>query len=197
MRPSASRGSRRPHSRPPRVQVQTERRGAGGALSRLYRHPEPPPRTYPVLVVWMIARGRRLLSIAVCALAAHAVLYGSVSPGGAMHGYFGWYEMLVGGLTLGGVLAVGALVLAAALGHGRSRLRAVLPAPEERSALQVARLAQAALVFLFLQETLERSVSLGRAAVPSFAPSTWLLLLVSLVFFAALLVLAGRVGAGI
>jgi hypothetical protein len=145
----------------------------------------------------MIARGRRLLSVALCALAAHAVLYGSLSPGGPMHGYFGGYETLVGGLTLGGVLAVGALVLAAALGHGRSRLRAVLPAPEERSALQVARLARAALVFLFLQETLERSLSLGRAAVPSFAPSTWLLVLVSLVFFAALLVLAGRLGAGI
>src|SRR5205823_6315643 len=131
---SASRSSclRRRHSRPPRARARRERRGAGGALSGLYRHPEPPPRTYPVLVVWMIARGRRLLSIALCALAAHAVLYGSLSPGGPMHGYFGWYETLVVGLTLGGVLAVGALVLAAAFGRRRSRLRAVLPAPEER-----------------------------------------------------------------
>jgi len=114
-----------------------------------------------------------------------------------MHGYFGWYETLVGGLTLSGVLAVGSLVLVAAFGHGRSLLRALLAAPEERGALQVARLAQAALVFLFLQETLEHSVSLGRAAVPAFAPSIWLPVLFSLVFFAALLVLAGRVVAGI
>jgi hypothetical protein len=141
-----------------------------------------------------IARGRGIVSVALCALAAHAVLYGSFSPGGAMHGYFGWYEPLVAGLTGLAVLAVGALVLAAALGHGRSRLRAVLPAPSATPGLQAARLAQAALISLFLQETFERSLALGHPAVPSFAPSTWLLVLVSLVAFAALLVLAGRLG---
>jgi len=34
----------------------------------------------------------RLVSAAVCALGAHALLYGTFRPGDGMHGYFGWYE---------------------------------------------------------------------------------------------------------
>jgi hypothetical protein len=124
-------------------------------------------------------------------------MYGSFTPAGSMHGYFAWYEPLVAGLTGLAVLAVGGVVLAAALGRGRTCLRAFLPAPRDSSAVQVARLAQAALVFLVLQETLEQSLTSGRIAVPSFAPSTWLLVIVALVLFAAILVLAGRLGAGI
>jgi hypothetical protein len=145
----------------------------------------------------LIARGRGIVSVALCALAAHAALYGSFAPGGGMHGYFSWYEPLVAGLTGAAVLTVAVLVVAASLGYGRSRLRELLPAPKGSAALQAARLAQAALVVLFLQETLERSLTLGHVAVPSFAPSTWLLVLVSLAFVAALLVLAGRLGARI
>ena len=145
----------------------------------------------------VFARGRGFVSVALCALAAHAVLYGSFSPGGARHGYFGWYEPLVVGLTGLAVIAVGALALAAALGRGRAPLRALLPMPSANPGLQAARLAQAALVFLSLQETLERSLAQGHPAVPSFAPSTWLLVIFSLVVFAALLVLAGRLGAKI
>jgi hypothetical protein len=73
----------------------------------------------------------------------------------------------------------------------------VLPAPSASPGLQAARLAQTALVFLFLQETLERSLALGHPTVPSFAPSTWLLVIASLLLFAALLVFAGKLGARI
>jgi hypothetical protein len=152
--------------------------------------------------------GRRLLGpshgvvpVALCALAAHALIYRSFWPSGGEHSYFGWYESGVAGLGAAALVALIALVLAALLGHGREwtrRLDRLLPAPGEPGASLASRtvaLARAAIVFLFLQETLERSLSAQQLTPATFSPLTWCLALVASAAFALLLVLAGRAGA--
>src|SRR5207244_6318301 len=60
------------------------------------------------------AAARRLVPVAVCALVAHAALYGALRPADAEHAYFRWYEPVVLGLALaGGAVLVAALALAA------------------------------------------------------------------------------------
>jgi hypothetical protein len=170
--------------------------------------PTDPPHREPSILSVVTSAGRRLLGlsqrlvpVALCALAAHAVIYGSFRPSDGVHGYFGWYEPVVFGLGAAVVVGLGALVLAVLLGRGREwtrRLDRLLPAPDESGAGLAARtvvLARAAVVFLFLQETLERSLSARRLTPATFSPSTWCLALVATATFAVLLVLASRAGA--
>ena len=148
----------------------------------------------------VLGLGRRIVPVALCALGAHAVIYASFLPSDGAHGYFRWYEPAVVGLGAAAVLMAAALALAALLGRGHrwtARLNAFLPERESEAslALRTARLAQAAVVFLFLQETLERSLSSGHLAPASFSASTWFLIVSSTAALALLLVLAGRASA--
>lgn len=146
----------------------------------------------------LLARTRGGLAVLACALAAHAVLYRSLWPSDGVHGYFGWYEPLVWGLSALAVLLVGALLIAGLLGL-RSRavetLKSLLrPAaqPDVPPSSSIGRLATASLVLLLVQESLERSFASGSPAVATFAPSEWLLLFVVLGLFAAALVFGTR-----
>jgi hypothetical protein len=117
----------------------------------------------------------RLLVSAVCALAAHAVVYGSVSPGDGAHGYFGWYQPL----------ALAAFV--ALIG-----LRRFVPWRAVSIAESTRALAVSGLAFLLVQESLERSFATGHAAFAAFTPTQWLLLLVAVTAAALVLSFALR-----
>jgi hypothetical protein len=62
----------------------------------------------------MRSRAVVVLPAAVCALATHGLVYRSLWPSNAAHGYFAWYEPLVGGLSVASLLAVAGLAWAAA-----------------------------------------------------------------------------------
>jgi hypothetical protein len=124
---------------------------------------------------------RHLLPVALCALAGHLALYGSLIPSTGDHAYFVWYEPLVAGLSLASLALLAGLLAAATLGGEslRRHIVALLP-PSSRSApasVRAVRLALASLAFLVCQETLERTLSEGRAAHPAFSSSQLLLVL--------------------
>jgi len=141
-----------------------------------------------------LARARGGLAVVVCALGGHAVLYRSLWPSDGVHSYFGWYEPAVGLLSAASLLLMAVLLAAAFLGPSSDRvvpLRRLLgplrPATPGRLA-PAARLAFASLLFLLVQESIERSVAFGRPAFVMFTPSALLLLLAALSSFAALVV---------
>jgi hypothetical protein len=109
---------------------------------------------------------RRLLPVALCALAAHLALYGSFVPQTGSHGYLVWYEPLVAGLSLAGAAAYAALLVAAVFGDEtlRRRTASLLGAAttrRPRTGAATVRLALAAIACLLCQETIERSVGKG------------------------------------
>jgi hypothetical protein len=143
-----------------------------------------------------VARGA--VGAALCALAAHGFLYRSLWPSSGAHGYFGWYQPLVGGLSLIALVVLAIVLIAGLLGI-RSRpidwLSSVFRCPEEdrssRSAL-VVRLAGASLLVLLVQESVERSIESGSPTVASFTPVAWLVAIAVLSALAAAIVLATR-----
>jgi len=120
----------------------------------------------------------RLLPVAVCALGAHAILYGTFRPGDGLHGYFGWYEP---GLAL--------VSLAAVLLLRPVWLRTRLPIGEAAR-----RISTGALLFLLAQESLERSLQAGHPAFAVMTPSQWLVLLAGVAATAFALAVALRAG---
>jgi uncharacterized membrane protein len=141
---------------------------------------------------------RRAPAVVLCALAAHAVVYRSLWPAGGDHGYLTWYTPLVAVLS---GLSLVALPLGLALGIARRRrpraLRAVAAvfvrvAPDGDPTTAAFALASQALAVLFVQESLERSLVLHRAAIASFPPATWSILLAAVVVVAALVAWLGR-----
>ena len=120
----------------------------------------------------------RLLSAAICALGAHAIVYATLRPGDGLHGYLGWYET---GLAFASVAAL-LLVRPARLLTRR---------PVEETAR---RIAVGALLVLLAQESLERSVEAGRPTFVSLTPSHWLLLIAAVGVTAGLLAFAFRAG---
>jgi hypothetical protein len=120
----------------------------------------------------------RLLSAAVCALGAHALLYGTFHPGDGLHGYFGWYEPAVALASLAALLIV-----------RPTCLRTRLPITETAR-----RVSMPALFILLVQESLERTVDVGRPAFAVLTPSQWLVLLVGVAASALLLAFALRAG---
>jgi hypothetical protein len=124
---------------------------------------------------------RHLLPVALCALAGHLALYGSLIPSTGDHAYFVWYEPLVAGLSLVSLALLAGLLLAATIGGETMRRRVVsLLPPSSRplpASVRAARLALASLGFLACQETIERTLSEGRAAAAAFGPSQLLLVL--------------------
>ena len=134
---------------------------------------------------WVRAVPLTLLS-AVCALAAHGVVYRSFLPGGAAHHYLGWYEPLVMGLTI----AAGAVLVAfgALAASGRT-----LPWRFEPKGLW-ARLSAGGVLLFLLQESLERWLSGGGAGVAALSAASWLAVLAAVAAFSALVVLVARSG---
>ncbi len=120
----------------------------------------------------------RLLFAAVCALGAHALLYGTFRPGDGLHGYFGWYEP---------ALAVVSLV--AVLVCRPAWLRTRLPIGET-----VRQVSTTALFVLLAQESLERSLQAGHPVFAALTPSHWLVLLVGVAATAFVLACALRAG---
>ena len=138
------------------------------------------------------------LAVLVCALAAHAAAYRSFWPEDGVHGYFGWYEPLVGVLS-GASVAIVAVALALGLrarragpSRGERAVLAWLRPWRSPSPLAGARLAVLSLGVLLVQESVERSVGLHHVAPASFPASTWLVVLVSVALGGAALTFLAR-----
>jgi hypothetical protein len=140
---------------------------------------------------------RHFLPIALCALAGHLALYGSLVPSTAEHAYFVWYEPVVAGLSILALVLLAALLLAAVLGRDRLRRRVVpvlLPAAARPLPVGVrsVRLALASVAFLACQESVERTLSEGRLAPAAFGPEQLLLVLAVVAAAAAVVALVER-----
>jgi hypothetical protein len=147
----------------------------------------------------MASHGRRVLrhvtAVALCALFAHAVAYGSLVPEDGAHGYFTWYAPLVGVLSALSILVTLLALVIALVSGPASRLgvviRSMLPTRSTDGSVfaELFRLAAAALVLLAVQESFERSLSAGRPELVSFAPSTLVFLVTAVLFAAAAIAL--------
>ncbi len=148
-------------------------------------------------VLWHLAElARRLISVVLCALVGHAVLYRSVWPGDAAHGYLGWYSLVVGALSIAALVFFPLALATSALDEAdRPRwVGALLPQRRPgRAAWEIARLAVLAAGFLVVQESLEHTFEAG-AALPfaTLGPSAWLLLVVVVTLSAAAIVFVER-----
>jgi hypothetical protein len=120
----------------------------------------------------------RLIPAAVCALGAHALLYGTFRPEDGLHGYLGWYEPGVAVVALGVLLVV-----------RPAFLRTRLPIGETARSLSLT-----TLFVLLAQESIERSVQMGQPAFAVITPSQSLVLLVGVAATALLLAFALRAG---
>ena len=120
----------------------------------------------------------RLTFAAVCALGAHALLYGTFRPGDGLHAYFGWYEP-----------ALAVVALAALLVFRPAWLRTELPIGETAR-----RVSTTALFVLLAQESLERSLQAGHPVFAALTPSHWLVLLAGVAATAFVLACALRAG---
>lgn len=136
------------------------------------------------------AVARRAPLVVLTALATHAVVYRSLLPADGAHGYFSWYTPLATGLSALSIVGL-PLVLAVALLGGRESsvvrgVARIVPRhkPDRPLRAEIALLASGSLGFLAVQETLEHSLELGRVALPSFAPASWLILVAAIAIFA-------------
>jgi hypothetical protein len=140
---------------------------------------------------------RHVLAVLLCALGGHLALYRTLLPSGGMHAYFGWYEPLVGGLSVVALAVLAGLLLVAVLGGQPLRRRVVpvlLPATARPfpGSVRAVRLALASVGFLVCQETFERTIGEGRLAAAAFSPSQVLLVLLVIGTAAALVALVER-----
>jgi hypothetical protein len=142
-------------------------------------------------------RLRHVLPVLLCALGGHLALYRTLSPSGGVHAYFGWYEVVVAGLSVAALVVLAGLLLVGAVGDESLRGRVVpvlLPATARPlpGTLRAVRLALASIGFLVVQETVERSLTEGRLAAAAFAPSQLLVVLAVVGAVGALVALVER-----
>jgi hypothetical protein len=125
-----------------------------------------------VKVATVARAGRCVLATAVVGLGAHAALYRSFWPHDSVHGYLGWYTLVVSVLSLGAIagLAVSVAFALRARRLGRPVRVPVAAGPERTHGLYVAELAVWGLVWVYLQETLEHSVPSRELVFANFAP---------------------------
>jgi hypothetical protein len=125
----------------------------------------------------------RLAPVAVCALVAHAALYGAWRPVDAGHAYLGWYEPVVLGLALAAAALLAAALGLAALSLWRPSLArgpaALVDAlgSAGRPGSSAMRLVPWGAAWLLAQETLERSLTSGGPAPAALDAAAWLLAL--------------------
>jgi hypothetical protein len=128
------------------------------------------------------AAARRMAPVAMCALVAHAALYGAWRPAGAEHAYFRWYEPAVLALAVAGAtMLAAALALAVlarrwpALGRWPAAFAGALDAGHPGQA--AVRLVPWGVAWLVGQETVERSITAGSLAPAVLDASAWLIAL--------------------
>jgi hypothetical protein len=120
--------------------------------------------------VWMLPTS------GACALVAHALVYRSFLPGGAVHEYLAWYEP---SLALLAVASIVGLVATFKPGIAWSHV------------------AGGGVLLFFLQESLERSLADGGVQIASLSAGTWLAVLTAVASFAWLISLVARSGAAL
>jgi hypothetical protein len=136
----------------------------------------------------------RLPPVAVCALATHALVYRTLWPSDGVHGYFGWYEPAVAAASLTALAGLLGFVAVAWLARQSGRpLRPIASIDSPNTFATTARsLGASSLVFLLVQESVERSVEAGHPALQVFTPSEWLVLLAGLAATSVLLAVGLR-----
>jgi len=152
----------------------------------------------PVVKVAAIARvGTRCLAAAVVGLVSHAALYRSLWPNDNVHGYLGWYTLVVAVLSLGAIAGLGVLLAVALRARrlGRPFQALGFAHPERTYGLHVADLAVSGLVWIYLQETLEHNIASRELVFVAFGPEQVLALLFGLTGAALVLALLLRAGA--
>lgn len=137
---------------------------------------------------------RRLIAVAACALAAHALVYRSLMPAGAAHGYFGWYEPAVAVATAVSLLGLLVALALAALSRADALPFAAFRLPPKPFGAIFGELFPSTFVFLLLQESLERSVVEGRPAAAALRPATALMFAAAAALVACVLAFARRLG---
>src|SRR6476661_3676562 len=120
----------------------------------------------------------RLIPAAVCALGAHALLYGSFRPHDGLHGYLGWYEPVLALQAIAAVLLIRPTAWRSRLAIGETARG----------------FATWALFVVLAQESLERSLQVGHPAVAAMTPFGCLVLVAGLAATAFVLALALRAG---
>jgi hypothetical protein len=136
--------------------------------------------------------------VALCALAAHAALYRSFWPSGGVHGYFGWYEPLIGGLSAVSVVVLPLAVALAVRARGRRDVawRGViddrLHALSGVAGPTTVRLAFASVVVLVVQESCELSVALRHPTLATFPVTGWLVIMAAAFAAAAIVTFLAR-----
>jgi hypothetical protein len=136
----------------------------------------------------------RLTPVAVCALATHALVYRTLWPSDGVHGYFGWYEPAVVAMSLASLAGLlGFVAVAWVARHSGRPLRPIARGNSPNTFAATARsLGASSLVFLLVQESVERSVEAGHPALQVFTPSEWLVLLGGLAATSVLLAVGLR-----
>jgi hypothetical protein len=134
------------------------------------------------------------LPAGMCALAGHAVVYGTFWPAGGAHGYFGWYQPLLGGISALALLSLAALLVVGLAGSARARrlLEGLVARERATPVVRAHRLAVTSLAILLLQESLEASLTSGRAALGAFSGPAILLVVGAIWLLAFALVFAAR-----
>jgi hypothetical protein len=131
------------------------------------------------------------LPAAVCALATHALLYGTLWPADGAHGYFGWYEPAVAMLSLACVAGLLGFLCVATVARRLGRPLQVRSSTTQPDLAGTARgIAAGSLALLLAQETVERSLQAGRPSFALFTPSQWLVLLAGIAVTTLLLACA-------
>jgi hypothetical protein len=125
-----------------------------------------------------VARLGGALPVFVCALVAHVAGYRSLVPSDGVHGYLGWYELLVAVLSVVALLVLAVALVRALLGRRDRWLRAISRRPDgSRLGGRLAMLAAASMGLLAVQEALEQSLGAGRLQAPELSATTWLVAL--------------------
>jgi hypothetical protein len=129
-----------------------------------------------------------------CALAGHAVVYGTFWPAGGAHGYFGWYQPLLGGISALALLSLAALLVVGLAGSPRARrlLEGLVTRQRATPVVRAHRLAITSLAILLLQESLEASLASGRPALGAFSGPVILLVVTVIWLLSFGLVFAAR-----
>jgi hypothetical protein len=136
----------------------------------------------------------RLVPVAVCALAAHAVLYRSLTPHDGVHGYLGTYEAVVGLVSLVSFAVVAVAAAWTVTGRATVARRMLAPLPVAPTRRASARRAALGLAVLAMQESAERSVAAGHAQGPGLGVAAWAIAILTVVAASAVLDALARAG---
>lgn len=122
----------------------------------------------------------RLLLAAVCAFAAHVAAYRTLWPQDGLHGYLGWYEALVAGLSLAATAGIAVFVVLALQARRGGRVPfAITEMPQRPLGSRIVGIGVSGVVYLIVQESVEQSVTAGSPQFASLTPGQWLAVIVA------------------